>query len=146
MFFIIFFSVLIIDQITKYLAYIFLQPQNTIPIVNKVFYFTYLENSSSAISINKDNIWFILAVIAIIIIVAIFLGLFRKNARPIQNIGTALLCAGALGNLLDRVLYGYVIDFFDFFNLPVFNIADLSAVAGGILIITLVLFGERRSA
>lgn len=147
MFFGIFAVVILIDQITKHIAYAYLQIENTIPVINKVFYLTYLENSSDEFGIQKYNLWFIVAATAIIIIAAAFHGLRNPKDSSAAKIGTALLSAGVVSNMIDRIRWGFIIDFFDLLSLPVFNIADISGIAGGAVIIFILFFkGKRKSA
>lgn len=146
MFYIILLSVIFVDQITKYLAYVFLQPQNTIPVINNFFYLTYLENADAAFDILNNKPWFIIVFTAIIIIAFIFYANKRWYANTLVKIGAALIIGGAVGNLIDRIRLGYVIDFLDFDILPIFNIADIAAVAGTIIIAFMLIFKDKKSA
>lgn len=140
MFPVILLCVVAVDQITKFLAFTYLQPQNTIPVINRVFYLTYLENSGAVFGILGGSTW-ILALLAFLIILCFSYYIYR-NPRPARGMKTsiALIIAGTLGNLIDRVRIGYVIDFFDFRYLPVFNIADIAVIAGAGALILMLLF------
>ena len=82
--------------------------------------------------------------VLIIIITLIIIGFINKyisnkKLTNIEQISTGLILGGAIGNLIDRIIYGYVIDFLDFkigsFNYPIFNIADISIVIGVIIVL-----------
>jgi signal peptidase II len=144
MFFIILACILLLDQATKYLAYIYLQPQSTIPVINKIFYLTYLENKGAAFGILQNSLWFLIVVTLIIVIISGIYIYRTPRINIISKYSIALIIAGALGNLIDRIIKGYVIDFFDFVIWPVFNIADMSVVIGAFILIFILLFDKRK--
>jgi len=127
-------SILLADQLSKFLADKYLILNNTVPLVNGIFHLTLVHNRGAAFGILRNQLPFFIIVsfIAIILIIA---GLKNsgKNKFPLYKLSLNLMLAGILGNLIDRLLFGYVIDFFDFKVWPVFNIADSAITIGAIL-------------
>lgn len=123
-----------IDQITKYLAYTLLMPVGQVHIIEGLFSLTYVENRGAAFGMLQGARWFFI-VSTIIILIAIFLycrGLAKVKPYNYVRISMLFITAGAIGNLIDRALLGYVIDFLHitYINFPVFNIADVYVVMG----------------
>jgi signal peptidase II len=129
----------LLDQFTKYLISINMQTGNTIPVLENVFHITLVHNTGAAFGIFKDQTVFFIAISGAAAI-SIFLFLKKKNSvNRLRDIGFTLILGGALGNLLDRVRLGYVIDFLDFRVWPVFNVADSAITLGTFLVIVSVL-------
>ena len=130
------------DQLVKLWAVQTLMSGNPIVLIPNVFQLTYVENRGAAFSLFQNQIWFFVIVTAIVL-AGIVYSLYKKMI--LTNLGRiSLICVagGAIGNLLDRVIRGYVVDMF-YFNLidfPVFNIADVFIVGGGIAFAYYVLF------
>lgn len=144
MFYIIFIGAFLLDQISKYIAYMFLQPQGVIPVVNNAFYLNYVENQAHIFGITQNKVW-ILLIVTIIICIG---GYYVYNNPDISNLakyGIALITGGALGNFLDSIRLGFVIEFFDFTVLPVFNLADIFVTAGTLLFVSVLLLGKERT-
>jgi len=132
------FSVVFIDQITKIFFSDLLVNGESLPIIRNILHMTLVHNTGIAFGFFKDQ-----GIIFIIIpVVAIFLLIFniyyyRKNDEALSRVyivSFSLVLGGAIGNLIDRVVYGYVIDFIDFRVWPVFNVADSAITIGAILI------------
>jgi signal peptidase II len=125
---------ILLDQISKYAVKSTLG--EPITILPKVFYIDYVENRGAAFGIfqNKQYI-FILISIIICAAIIIYLIKYHKTMKLIMRFSLILIFSGAVGNLIDRIRIGYVIDFFDFrlINFPVFNFADIFIVVGCIL-------------
>lgn len=113
--------VVLLDQLTKFLVTSYMQLNQSIPIINNIFHLTYITNTGTLFGSFKDNnmlfIWLSL------IIIGALLYLYDKFDKT-EQILFSLVIGAAIGNLIDRVVYGYVIDFLDFRIWPVFNIAD----------------------
>lgn len=136
---------LALDQITKMFASIYLTLNKEIVLIPKFFSLTLCHNEGAAWGILNNASWLIiLCTILAIFIIYHFIYCFKQNTR--NNIAFGLLYGGLAGNLIDRVVYGYVRDFFDFYifnyNYPVFNIADICIVIGVILLVIAVIKGE----
>ncbi len=136
---------LAIDQISKLIAKAFLTLNISKAIIPNFFYLTLCHNTGAAWSILSDKkiLIIILTIIAIVIIYH-FIYCFKTNNR--NNIAFGLLIGGLAGNLIDRIVIGYVVDFFDIYifkyDFPVFNIADICIVTGVILLIVAIIKGE----
>ena len=90
-------------------------------------------------SILKDNTWIVTLISLMIIMGVIYYVYKNRPSNNIENIGYGMIIGGALGNFIDRIIYGYVIDFIDInlfgWNYPVFNIADMMIVIGVFLLV-----------
>lgn len=137
-------ALVFVDQFSKGLINIFLNLNQSINIIPNFFSLTYVRNIGAAFSILPGSRWFfiIISVIALNVINLYFVK--NKELNKKKFIIFSLLQAGIIGNLIDRVLYGYVIDFFDFtifgFDFAIFNIADIFIVVS---IILLILVGDK---
>ena len=133
---------IILDQITKLLAVKYLIPVGSVPLINignvQVLNLTYVENTGAAFGMLKDAPWVFnsISVIAIVLMLGyLFLG---HAATKLEAIGLAMLVSGGIGNMIDRTVLGYVVDFIGFrlINFAVFNGADsFVCVGAGILIV-----------
>ena len=120
--------IVILDQFTKFLVKQNFQLNQSIPIIKNILHLTYITNTGSAFGLFKGLNWFFVF-FSVIVIIAIFYYLERivKNEKLLQ-FAVGLLLGGTIGNLIDRVAYGAVIDFIDFRIWPVFNIDRKSVV------------------
>ena len=130
---------LIIDIISKLIVSRVCTLNNSVSVINNFFSITYTHNYGGAWSLFSDST-ILITVISIIVIIGIIIYLSKKKINnKIESLGYAFLLGGAIGNLIDRIIYGYVIDFLDFnifgYNFPIFNIADMGIVIGIFLII-----------
>ncbi|NLL71331.1 MAG: signal peptidase II [Epulopiscium sp.] len=134
----------IIDQLTKYLAIIYLKPIGTIPCIQEIFHFTFVENRGAAFGILQNKTWFFIITTLFILLGMIYYYFTLPSTQEYRwiRISLILIIAGAIGNLIDRIKQGYVIDFFDFrlIQFPVFNVADCYVVIGTFLLAYLLLF------
>ena len=129
--------VFFIDLVTKQLVVHFLDEGQSILLIPKFFSFTYAKNTGVAFSLLEGNITFII-LMTVVIIGVIVSCLKEVTKRWMDIVGYGLVLGGAFGNLFDRVVYGYVIDFLDFsilgYQFPIFNLADSGIVIGVILL------------
>ncbi len=141
-------AVVVIDQITKYLAVVFLKPLDTQPIIDGVIHLTYLENTGAAFGMLKDHRWVFMltSTVAVVAIIVFILGWRDKFYDPLLYTGLALIAGGGIGNMIDRVALGYVVDFIDFrlINFAIFNGADSFVCIGAALIMIYVVVSEIR--
>ena len=156
------FSVVLLDQLTKYIIKMSMDLYDSIGVLGNFFKITYIENPGMAFGIQMENkFWFTVLSIVAAIIVLIYL-IRLKNERFSFRLALALIMGGAIGNLIDRIYAGRVVDFLDveFFDIsipsfsflflsfpgysltrwPVFNIADSAVTCGMLLIIWLIIF------
>lgn len=124
------FAILIIDQAAKLYVEASYALGTSIPIIEDVFHFTYIQNPGAAFSMLEHQRWFFIGVNLILFCaVAWYYSRISRENGWIRY-GLALLFGGAMGNLIDRLRLGAVIDFFDFRIWPVFNIADIVICVG----------------
>ena len=139
---------LIIDIISKLIVSRVCTLNNSVSVINNFFSITYTHNYGGAWSLFSDST-ILITVISIIVIIGIIIYLSKKKINnKIESLGYAFLLGGAIGNLIDRIIYGYVIDFLDFnifgYNFPIFNIADMGIVIGIFLIIVIEIRGNKK--
>ncbi|NLU45012.1 MAG: signal peptidase II [Acholeplasmataceae bacterium] len=129
------FVVVMLDQITKYMIVSNMTEGMSIPIIDQVFHLTFVLNPGAAFGMLEHNReFFIIMAIVVLMFVVYMRKKILEEPLPIQ-IGIALFVGGALGNLIDRMKTGLVVDFFDFRIWPVFNIADIAICLGvGVMI------------
>ena len=133
--------VLALDQLSKFILNANLALNESIPLVKGVFSLTLVHNRGAAFGIFKNQLY-IFIFISVIAIALVYSMLKNNKSGKLYSLSLSLILAGALGNLLDRVFLGYVIDFLDFHIWPVFNIAD-SAITCGTLILGWVVLNPR---
>lgn len=139
-------AAVIFDRIVKYLVVENMVPWETIPIIKDVFHFTYVQNQGAAFSLWEQQ-WIILIGFPAAAVLAGFVLMFvcRKSWSRCMMTAVSFICGGGLGNLIDRITAGYVVDIFDFRVFPVFNIADIFICVGCGLMILDVLILERKN-
>lgn len=132
------------DQFTKWLAVTYLKNQDPFIVIPGVFQFQYLENRGAAFGIMQNHQYvFAIGAILIFLIVLLIYGRIPQTRRFVPlKVCAVLLASGAIGNLIDRLAWNYVIDFcyFNLIDFPIFNVADCYVVIGCILFGILILF------
>ena len=134
-----------LDYLVKLWAKTQLQPVGSIPVIKDVFHLTYAENRGAAFGILQGQQTLFLVITAVVVIALItYLFFRRKTISLLPGMAMALLIAGAIGNLIDRALQGYVVDMFDFrlINFAIFNVADSCVSVAAVGLIAYILFGE----
>jgi signal peptidase II len=127
--------ILFFDQLTKSLITITLSLHQSVPLIRGVLHLTLVRNRGAAFGIFKNQVpLFILASLIAIFLIALQFRKEKPKLFSIYTISLSLIFAGALGNLADRLVFGYVIDFIDFRIWPVFNIADSAITIGAVLL------------
>ena len=126
-------SAIAADRVSKVICRQYLRPLGSIPVIKGVFHLTYVENTGAAFGMLQGNTWFLILTSVLVSAVVAYLIWKVKPENRYVKLSLALILGGALGNLVDRVLLGYVVDFLDFRIWPVFNIADSCVVVGAIL-------------
>lgn len=133
-----------LDQYSKFIALTHLKPVGNIKVIDGWFDFTFVENRGAAFGILEGQRWFfVILTIAVTIGVIMYLLKMKEKdaAHNFLRFSFVLILSGAWGNAIDRLLRGYVVDYFEFtfINYPVFNVADIYVVAGTILLAVLLL-------
>jgi signal peptidase II len=125
-------GIVALDQWTKQLAVAHLLDSGvrSIPVLGPYIRFTYVENRGAAFGLLQEQTSFF--IIVGLIVIGVILYSFRQMSRPsvILTLALGLQLGGAIGNLIDRVRFGYVVDFMDLSVWPVFNVADSAIVCG----------------
>ena len=130
-------AVVLVDQISKILVLTHLY-EDQIELIRGVLRFTYVENRGMAFGLLSDHRWVFLVASTVGIGLMIFY-LFRFVERNLSRVGLALIIGGGIGNMIDRVRLGFVVDFIDFcafdFWVWVFNVADAAVCVGAALFV-----------
>ncbi len=126
-----------IDQLTKWLAVTYLEGSDPFVLISGILSFSYRENTGAAWSILSGQRWLLIAgtsIMLIALIAVLVSGMFKNHKGAI--VGGVAVVSGGIGNLIDRIFRGYVVDFIktDFINFPVFNVADCLIVCGAVWI------------
>lgn len=145
--------VVVLDQATKYLVRHNLDLHTAVPVVGDFFRLTYVENSGIVFGIKVGGALPLFTVLSIVATILILYYFYRERTNhPGIRISLALVLGGAIGNLIDRLVFGRVVDFLDFgvgeYRFFVFNVAD-SAVTVGValfLLLTTFILPRRREA
>lgn len=139
--------VVFLDQLTKYLTILFLKPIDTLPIIEDVIHLTYVENRGAAFGMLQNQRWLFMTV-STVAIIALLIYLFKKKSHSkLENLSLAFIIGGGIGNMIDRVLLGYVVDMIDFrlINFAVFNVADsFVCIGAGLLMLWIIISGYRE--
>lgn len=132
------FSIVCLDRLTKLFFSDLLVYGESLPLVRNVLHMTMVHNTGIAFGFFKDQgVTFIVIPIVAIFLLAFNIYYYRQNNEALSRtyiVAFSLILGGAFGNLIDRMVYGYVIDFIDFRVWPVFNIADSAITIGAILV------------
>lgn len=140
--------IVMLDQWTKCLTDLYLMPLGTsVPLWQGVFHFTSAHNRGAAFGMLQGGRWvFLVVTIAACAVIVYFLIRYRKRAHVLLRICLAMILAGAIGNLVDRMWLGYVRDMLDFrlINFAIFNVADSAVTVGVILLAADMLFGKSK--
>ena len=125
-----------LDQLTKFIFNNNLVLNSPNPVLKGFFYLTLVHNRGAAFGILKNQLLlFILSSIFAIILIYFNLKKSKQNNKlSLNNLALGLILSGAIGNLIDRLFLGYVIDFLDFCVWPVFNVADSAITVGAVLL------------
>ncbi len=144
MIFIIVISVILLDQITKLLALKLLQLNTPVPLIKNFLNFTLVHNRGAAFGLFQNQL-LIFILITIFSIGFIFYNLKNKNNSYIFKLSLSLILGGAIGNFIDRLRFGFVIDFLDFRIWPVFNLADTFITIAALLLSWELLFKKNAA-
>jgi signal peptidase II len=138
---------LIADRVTKLWALGSLKNVDNITIIKNYFAFEYLENRGAAFGILQNKLW-LLAIVTMLVIggMIFYLVKYKPNSK-ILRVAMAMIISGAIGNLIDRIYYKYVVDFIlvhykDVYYFPTFNVADILVSVGTFFLIISILKDE----
>lgn len=138
-------AMIVLDQVTKYYARIRLRPVGTIPVIKDFFHLTYLENRGAAFGMFQGQ-KVLFALLTLVIVSALLFHILKNRGNVFLKITGTLIIIGAIGNLIDRLVLGYVVDFIDFRGIwkYVFNVADIFVVVGTAGLMVEMLYEEKR--
>ncbi len=123
-----------LDQLVKHLVLTYIPLYGSVPFIPYILDLTFVKNTGAAFSILSDHTW-LLTLCSLVMSIVLALAVWKKYfSHPLGRTALTLVLAGAIGNLIDRVLRGYVVDMFHtlFIKFAVFNVADICVVVGGI--------------
>jgi len=137
------------DQVSKTIVVRTMSLYESVPVIENFFHFTYITNDGMAFGIDFPFGYFIFSLVSALLTIFLFWYLWSaRNDSLVIRLGLAMIIAGAVGNLIDRLMLGEVIDFLDFmvgnFHWYVFNLADSYVTVGMVLILTDSIFLEKK--
>jgi signal peptidase II len=141
----------LLDQVTKWLILRFISTDEFVPVIPGFFYLVQVHNTGAAFGMFKNNnLFFMLLASVALVLLAIFARRGAFADAP-SRFGAALLVSGVLGNLTDRILHGYVIDFLDvilpwYGHWPAFNVADSAICGAAVLFLISGFFSRDKKA
>lgn len=143
-YYLLFVAVLVIDQLTKILIDAKMMLFQSICVIKNFFYITYARNEGAAWSILSGRTWFFIVIGLVAFTVMGYVFKKSKDYEVLTKLGLILMMSGTVGNLIDRIYFGYVRDFLDFiifnYDFPIFNVADMALCIGvGVLILDVIL-------
>lgn len=135
---------IILDQMAKALTVASVPLGGSTPVLEGIFHITHIQNTGAAFSLLQDYKWLLILLPSVFMAVGvIYFFRHRNDKRRVLMMGISLLLAGGIGNLIDRVRLGYVVDMFDFRVFPIFNVADICVCIGCVLFCWHVLFLDK---
>ena len=138
---------IIIDQASKIAVLKYLKPISTTVVIKDILSLTYVENRGAAFGILQNSRWLFIIFTVVVIAVLIAYTIKKKISNKLYKTSSALIISGGIGNLIDRIFRGYVVDMIEvtFINYPVFNFADCCVVVGAILFCLYVLIYDGKT-
>lgn len=140
-------AVFVLDQLSKIWVLQNVKPVPTIKIIPGLLNFTYVENTGAAFGIFEGQKWLLIVIVFAVIAAALWALYSNKVSGKLERLCISFIIAGGLGNVVDRIRYGFVVDFLDInelFSYPMFNVADCFVVAGAILLVIATLFEDNK--
>ncbi|MBR2634015.1 MAG: signal peptidase II [Clostridia bacterium] len=140
--------IVILDQLSKYFATLYLEGGAAYTVIHGFLSFRYNENRGAAWGILADQRWVFMTVstAAILAIVGYLFYTRKEKKNPLFLLSLCFFCGGGIGNMIDRVYLGYVVDFlrFDFIEFPIFNVADSFITVGAALMFLYIFYDLYR--
>lgn len=140
------FLVLIIDRWTKYLIVENLSLGQTIPVIRDFFHITHIQNPGAAFGLFADKTWLLIMTTVFVLLIIIYLQYTLGKDNLWLSVALGLIAGGAIGNFIDRLQSGFVIDFIDFRGIwsYIFNIADAAIVLAMVLLVWQILTSDLK--
>lgn len=138
-----------VDQLTKYLAEYALAPDGSVDVIGGILRFTYVENRGAAFGSLTDHRWVFLVLSTVLILAMIGYTVWKRPKGWLICLSLGMIIGGGIGNMIDRVALGYVVDFIDFCAFPslwkwVFNGADAFVCVGTALLMVWILLTDSK--
>ena len=145
LFFLVTAGVILLDQVTKILALQYLAPAGSYPLWENVLHLTYVENTGAAFGMLQDRRWVFLVISTVALSGMIVYMFLNKTKHPLETTAVAFIVGGGIGNMIERLSRGFVVDFVDVKCIPywkyIFNVADIFVCVGcGLFILYILLF------
>ena len=141
------FAVVLIDQIVKYRIRTEFELGESLPVIEDVFHITYVRNTGAAFSLFKSMPFMTIVIPCLLLLgCVVAMGILYKKDMPAPMVLVGLIFAGGIGNMIDRVALGYVVDMIDFRFFPVFNVADIAVTCGCVLLMIWAFVSERKTS
>ncbi len=139
-------AVILLDVLSKYLTVQLLLPLHSeVTLIPHLISFSYVENTGAAFGILKDHRWIFMSLS--VVLIAFLVVLIKKAGieHKLFTVSVSMILGGGIGNMIDRIFVGYVVDFikFTFIDFPVFNIADSAVVIGTALLMVYFVFFDK---
>ncbi len=136
----------IADQISKYIVVQNIEYHGTVPFIDGVMNFYHTRNTGAAFSMFSDKRWVFMVFSAVSMAIIIYLLIKEYKRHALLNVSLAMILGGGIGNMIDRVRLGYVVDFFrtEFIDFAIFNVADCFITVGAVLLVVYVVFFETK--
>ncbi len=140
-------AIIVLDQAVKKAVTAAMTLHESIPVINHVFHITYIQNTGAAFSLMEGFRLLLILLPAVLILAAmVYMFVKRKTSHPMLLLSLAFICGGGLGNVIDRAVLGYVVDYLDFRVFPIFNVADIFVCLGCGLLVTYLLFLDGKAS
>lgn len=120
----------VLDQLTKHIVTSSMVEGESIPVIENIFHLTYILNPGAAFGLMEHKRWFFIGMAIAVLLLLVFARKLVLGEDSWTGVGCALFAGGTVGNLIDRIGSGLVVDFFDFRIWPVFNVADIAICVG----------------
>ena len=140
---------IIIDYVSKILVSTFIPLNKSVSLLGNFLKITYVKNTGTAFSMFSNYTYFIAFISAIVILLLLYYVYKKDKISSLEGLCYGLIIGGATGNLIDRIIRGYVIDYLDFniigYNFPIFNLADIAIVISAFLLIINMSRGDKNA-
>lgn len=147
MYYLLILVIILADQAAKYLVRMEMTLNQSIPLINGVFDLTYIHNYGAAFSILEGKQFLLIGITFLAVAaITVYIVRKRKTAHFTLLLGLSMIVGGGCGNLIDRILQGYVVDFLNIRFWPIFNLADMAVVSGCLLLMIYLLWLEPKAA
>ena len=125
-------ALIALDQWSKYLAVIYLKGNKAVTVIPNFLGLRYIENTGAAFSMLSNSTGFLIGVTSVALLIMAYFIFIKKSGLPFERFCFILIFAGGVGNLIDRIYNGFVVDYFEFLfmDFAVFNVADVFVCTG----------------